>query len=79
MPPSAFVIFFCCDQDRLEEAIRVAHEAGDEQLVLWVTRSLAYTLRVCSNERTLTDTEVGAARQSCIDAVAEATGALLRS
>ena len=42
-------------------------------------RSLAYTLRVCSNERTLTDAEVGAARQSCIDAVAEATGALLRS
>ena len=26
-----------------EEAIRVAHEAGDEQLVLWVTRSLAWT------------------------------------
>jgi phenylalanyl-tRNA synthetase beta chain len=43
------------------------------------TRSLAYRLRVCALDRTLTDAEVGVARQACIDAVAQATGGILRS
>ncbi len=43
------------------------------------SRSLAYTVRICAPDRTLTDAEVGAARQACIDAVAQATGAVLRS
>ena len=43
------------------------------------SRSLAYTLRICAQDRTLNDTEVGAARQACIDAVSQATGAVLRS
>ncbi len=42
-------------------------------------RSLAYALRFSSTERTLTDGEVGAARQACIDAVVAAhQGATLR-
>ena len=42
-------------------------------------RSLAYSLRVCAPDRTLTDVEVGAVRQACIDAVSDDTGAVLRS
>lgn len=41
-------------------------------------RSLAYRLRFCSPERTLTDQEVGELRARCIDAVAGAFGAVLR-
>ena len=41
-------------------------------------RSLAYRLRFCAPDRTLTDEEVGALRTRCIDAVAEAFGAVLR-
>jgi phenylalanyl-tRNA synthetase beta chain len=41
------------------------------------SRSLAYRLRFCALDRTLTDAEVAAARQSCIDA-AEAAGGRLR-
>ncbi len=40
-------------------------------------RSLAYRLRFCATDRTLTDEEVGALRQSAIDAAA-AAGATLR-
>jgi phenylalanyl-tRNA synthetase beta chain len=43
------------------------------------SRSLAYAIRICASDRTLTDAEVAATRQSCIDAVSEATGAQLRS
>ena len=43
------------------------------------TRSLAYTLRVCAPDRTLTDVEVGVIRHACIDAVFAATKATLRS
>jgi len=42
------------------------------------TRSLAYRLRFCSPERTLTDEEVGVLRAGCIEAAAAALGALLR-
>jgi len=43
------------------------------------TRSLAYRLRFCALDRTLTDVEVGELRARCIDAVAQAHGATLRS
>ena len=42
------------------------------------TRSLAYRLRFCSPERTLTDEEVGVLRARCIEAAATAFGAVLR-
>ena len=42
------------------------------------SRSLAYRLRFCSAERTLTDEEVGALRGQCIEAVATEYGAVLR-
>lgn len=41
------------------------------------SRSLAYRLRFCAPDRTLTDEEVGALRQRCIDAAGE-VGATLR-
>ncbi len=41
-------------------------------------RSLAYRLRFCSTDHTLTDEEVGTVRASCITAVADAFGAVLR-
>jgi phenylalanyl-tRNA synthetase beta chain len=42
------------------------------------TRSLAYRLRFCSPERTLTDEEVGALRARCIRAAEQEYGATLR-
>jgi phenylalanyl-tRNA synthetase beta chain len=42
------------------------------------TRSLAYHLRFCADDRTLTDEEVGALRTQCIEAVSEGFGAVLR-
>jgi phenylalanyl-tRNA synthetase beta chain len=42
------------------------------------TRSLAYRLRFCADDRTLTDEEVGELRAHCIEAVAEQFGAVLR-
>jgi phenylalanyl-tRNA synthetase beta chain len=41
-------------------------------------RSLAYRLRFCSSERTLTDEEVGELRARCIDAVEMEYGGVLR-
>ena len=41
-------------------------------------RSLAYRLRFCSPERTLTDEEVGALRAGCIEAVEREFAAVLR-
>ncbi len=43
------------------------------------SRSLTYRLRFQAKDRTLTDDELGAVRQSCIDQVAAKTGASLRS
>ena len=43
------------------------------------SRSLAYRLRLCATDRTLTDDEVAAVRQRCIDAVAASHGAHLRA
>jgi phenylalanyl-tRNA synthetase beta chain len=42
------------------------------------TRSLAYRLRFCSSDHTLTDDEVGALRMRCIDAATLEFGATLR-
>ena len=42
------------------------------------SRSLAYRLRFCADDRTLTDEEVGGLRTRCIDAVTEEFGAVLR-
>ena len=42
------------------------------------TRSLAYHLRFCALDRTLTDDEVGVERARCIEAVESAFGATLR-
>jgi phenylalanyl-tRNA synthetase beta chain len=42
------------------------------------TRSLAYHLRFCAADRTLTDDEVGSLRSRCIDALADSFGAVLR-
>ena len=43
------------------------------------SRSLAYRLRFQAQDHTLTDTEVAAARQRCIDETSRRTGAVLRS
>jgi len=42
------------------------------------SRSLAFRLRFCAADRTLTDEEVGRLRASCIDAVTKEFGAVLR-
>jgi len=42
------------------------------------TRSLAFHLRFCAPDRTLTDTEVGEVRERCIEAVRVSYGATLR-
>ncbi len=42
------------------------------------SRSLAFSLRFCALDRTLTDAEVGAGRSACIAAVEQAHGATLR-
>jgi phenylalanyl-tRNA synthetase beta chain len=42
------------------------------------SRSLAYRLRFCADDRTLTDEEVGGLRRGCIEAVATGFGATLR-
>jgi phenylalanyl-tRNA synthetase beta chain len=43
------------------------------------SRSLAYRLRFCALDRTLTDEEVGTLRRGCIEAVEDAHGATLRA
>jgi phenylalanyl-tRNA synthetase beta chain len=43
------------------------------------TRSLAYRLRFCAADHTMTDEDVASARRACIDAVERAHGAHLRS
>jgi phenylalanyl-tRNA synthetase beta chain len=42
------------------------------------TRSLAYRLRFCASDRTLTDDEIGGLRSACITAVEQSHGATLR-
>ncbi len=84
----AFVVGDAHRADAVADALRSA--AGDllESLTLFDVyrgtgiddgaRSLAYRLRFCSPERTLTDDEVGALRARCIQAVEKEFGATLR-
>jgi phenylalanyl-tRNA synthetase beta chain len=41
-------------------------------------RSLAYRLRFCAQDRTLTDEEVGELRRACVEAIERELGATLR-
>jgi phenylalanyl-tRNA synthetase beta chain len=84
----AFVVADEHPADVVAEALRVA--GGDllESVQLFDvyrgagmdegTRSLAYHLRFCAADRTLTDEEVGALRAQCIEAMSEGFGAILR-
>jgi phenylalanyl-tRNA synthetase beta chain len=84
----AFVVADEHPADVVAEALRVA--GGDLLESVWLfdvyrgagigegTRSLAYHLRFCAADRTLTDEEVGSLRTQCIEAVSEAFGAVLR-
>jgi phenylalanyl-tRNA synthetase beta chain len=84
----AFVVADAHPADVVAEALRVA--AGDllESVDLFDvyrggaigagTRSLAFHLRFCAPDRTLTDEEVGQLRAGCIDAVSEEFDAVLR-
>ncbi len=84
----AFVVQDRHPADVVAEALRAA--GGDllESVVLFDVyrgpaieegaRSLAYRLRFCSPERTLTDEEVGVLRARCIEAVETRFGAVLR-
>lgn len=84
----AFVI---ADDVPAQRAERALHEAGGELLVglelfdvyrgpgvVDGSRSLAYRLRFCALDRTLTDADVAEVRQRAIDAVVAATGGALR-
>ncbi len=84
----AFVVEDHHPADAVAEALRIA--GGDllESVHLFDvyrgtgiddgSRSLAYRLRFCADDRTLTDDEVGGLRARCIDAVADEFGAVLR-
>ena len=84
----AFVVEDHHPADAVAEALRIA--GGDllESVHLFDvyrgtgiddgSRSLAYRLRFCADDHTLTDDEVGGLRARCIDAVADEFGAVLR-
>ena len=84
----AFVVEDRHPADAVAEALRIAGGELLESVHLFDVyrgtgiadgaRSLAYRLRFCADDRTLTDEEVGGLRTACIDAVAEEFGALLR-
>ena len=60
------------------EDVRVFDEFRGEQLGPG-RKSLAFTLRFRAPDRTLTQADLAALRQRCIDAVADRHGATLRS
>ncbi|MGH9092250.1 MAG: phenylalanine--tRNA ligase subunit beta [Acidimicrobiales bacterium] len=69
----------------VEEALRAAGGPLLESVALFDVwpmddgrRSLAFRLRFCADDRTLTDEEVGALRQACIEAAQSSAGAVLR-
>jgi len=93
-PSSDIDLAFVVD-DRVPAGVvcRTIEEAGGELLVgVWLfdvyrnpadlgesRRSLAFRLRFCAMDRTLTDAEVGEARSACIAAVESSHGATLRA
>ncbi len=74
--------------DEVEDALRAAAGSLLESVALFDVyrgpgvpdgqRSLAYRLRFCAPDHTLTDQEVSDLRARCIEATAEAVGAVLR-
>jgi phenylalanyl-tRNA synthetase beta chain len=84
----AFVVADEHPADVVAEALRVAGGDVLESVQLFDVyrgpgidegaRSLAYHLRFCAADRTLTDEEVGGLRSECIEAVSSAFGAVLR-
>jgi phenylalanyl-tRNA synthetase beta chain len=84
----AFVVADSHPADQVEEALRQASGALLESAALFdvyrgqgvpeAHRSLAYRLRFCAPDHTLTDEEVRAVRERCIAAAAEKVGAVLR-
>ncbi len=84
----AFVVAERHGADEVAEVLRVAAGELLESVRLFDVyrgpgiddgeRSLAYRLRFCSSERTLTDAEVGDRRARCIAAVETEFGAVLR-
>jgi phenylalanyl-tRNA synthetase beta chain len=84
----AFVVDDAYPADQVAEVLRQAAGEVLESVALFDVyrgpgiaegqRSLAYRLRFCSPDHTLTDEEVGTVRASCISAVADAFGAVLR-
>jgi phenylalanyl-tRNA synthetase beta chain len=85
----AFVVDEALAAAAVEKTLRVAAGELLESLALFDvyrgaavpdgTRSLAYRLRLCSSDRTLTDQEVAEVRARCIEALQQAHGASLRS
>ena len=85
----AFVVEDSVPAARVEQALREA--TGELLEDLWLfdvfrgpqlgdgRRSLAYRLRVAAVDHTLTEEELAAVRQRCIDAVERATGGTLRT
>jgi phenylalanyl-tRNA synthetase beta chain len=84
----AFVVEDRHPADAVAEALRSAGDDLLESVHLFDvyrgtgiedgSRSLAYRLRFCADDHTLTDEEVGALRTRCIDAVTREFGASLR-
>jgi phenylalanyl-tRNA synthetase beta chain len=85
----AFVVDLAVPAAAMETTLRRASGELLESLALFDvyrgvgiprgTRSLAYRLRLCALDHTLTDEEVAAVRARCIAAVERAHGAALRS
>lgn len=84
----AFVVNDVVPTDAVAAALRTAGGDALESVTLFDVyrgeslgegrRSLAYRLRFCAEDHTLTDEEVGRLRQACIDAAAGELGAVLR-
>ena len=91
-PSSDIDLAFVVGDEVPAAAVRATLASAGGELLEWVrlfdvyrgsgapagARSLAYRLRFCALDRTLTDEEVGALRARCIDAVADGHGGVLR-
>jgi phenylalanyl-tRNA synthetase beta chain len=81
----ALVVSYEIPAAQVEAVLRAAGGPLLESIALFdvwpmddARRSLAYRLRFCADDRTLTDEEVGALREGCIDAARSSFGAVLR-